>query len=750
MNLLQRNGFAVKAIAITLLAFIVASIGSIAYTYRVTGERATKTLHARMEQLLATVGSTLEVACYVKDAQLAAEVAGGLMSNPEVLGVTIRDENEVRAEAGRHDTGNTGGRGMDQLTRNIASPFAKGQVLGDIRLTANPDVVEQIRDADIQLAVRQLMLQLLFVLAIIIAALMHFFIRPISRLAVELHHKDPTAGEHIGIPAGHAHTEIGGLVREVNQLSDRLVDAMKESEKARALAEAASDAKGAFLANMSHEIRTPMNAVLGLARIGARDTSDAASRDHFQRILASGEHLLGVLNDILDFSRIEAGKLEVELAPLRLRQLLGETADLMQGRCAEKGLTFTIETGADLPEWVDGDALHIRQILVNLLSNAIKFTAQGHVRLAVHARDGEVRFIVSDDGIGMNEEQLSRIFMPFEQASNETTRRFGGTGLGLAISLQLARLMGGEIQAVSQPGQGSQFTLHLPLRAIPAPATAPAPGAAKSAPAGRRLAGVRVLAAEDIELNRFVLEDMLRHEGAGCRFAENGRQAVDIVKQQRDAFDIVLMDIQMPEMDGHRATQLIHAMAPDLPVIGLTAHALKHEQDKCLASGMVAHLAKPVDPEQLVATLRQWLPECVPDQPGPPAQAAATSAPVRSQVLEGTGRAIDWPALAQRYHARPGMIGKLLKAVAEQYGETADRLRQLAASEDYAALQFLAHSLKSVFGNLSATAGQALATQLDMVARQQDPASAGLALQLADCLDDLLADVAQGLAETSH
>jgi CheY-like chemotaxis protein len=316
----------------------------------------------------------------------------------------------------------------------------------------------------------------------------------------------------------------------------------------------------------------------------------------------SASSLLVLLIDILDFSKLEAGKLAVERAPFRLAELVESASTLVVGRTQAKGLALRVDLAPGLPEWVEGDALRIKQVLVNLLGNAIKFTERGSVQLSV-AQEGErVAFHVTDTGIGISQEQLSHLFRPFEQADGSTTRRFGGTGLGLAISHNLAQLMGGEIVVQSQPGEGSVFTLRLPLAAVAAPDVVLPADAAP----GRRLAGLRVLAAEDNEVNRMVLQGQLELEGAQVVFATNGQEAVDAVAQSGPAaFHAVLMDVQMPVMDGLEATRRIRALTPLLPVIGLTAHALVEERERCLAAGMVEHVAKPVELDALVAALRR-------------------------------------------------------------------------------------------------------------------------------------------------
>ena len=391
-----------------------------------------------------------------------------------------------------------------------------------------------------------------------------------------------------------------------NHLEDLVAARTAELNAARQEAERLAQVKSAFLANMSHEIRTPLHAVLGLAQLGARDHAGTGAGESFARIREAGDHLLGVINDVLDISRLEAGKLAVEPRPFALAPALARVQRLLAPQAEHKGLRFLVELPDDLPAQVRGDARRLEQILVNLLGNAVKFTARGEVRLQLQ-RDGDALvFVVCDTGIGIAAGHLARLFEPFEQADTSTTRRFGGSGLGLAISRSLARLMGGDIDVDSRPGQGSCFTLRLPLPEVAAPpAAAAAPAAATTAAeAPRRLARLRLLAAEDVEVNRLILEAMLTHEGAELRFAEHGAQAVELVAAAGPGgFDAVLMDIQMPVMDGYQATQRVHALAPGLPVIGLTAHALGEERARCEAVGMVAHVTKPIDLEALVAAI---------------------------------------------------------------------------------------------------------------------------------------------------
>jgi len=387
-------------------------------------------------------------------------------------------------------------------------------------------------------------------------------------------------------------------------LEERVRMRTVELEAARDEAQRLAQVKSNFLANMSHEIRTPLNAVLGFARLGLRDSVALPSQVQFRRIVNAGDHLLHVINDILDLSRIESGKFVVESRAFALEAVLGDASSLVVVAARSKGLTYHCEIADDVPNWVRGDAPRLQQILVNLLSNAVKFTDHGHVRLGVTTEsDGRdtIRFVVDDTGIGIDAGQAARLFEPFEQADNSTTRTYGGAGLGLAICNRLAGMMGGSIAVTGTPGSGSCFTLRLPL-----PPSLPPQLPAQPASERGRLPGFRLLAAEDDEVNRILLEELLRREGAEVVFAEDGQQAVQRVDEHgAAAFDAILMDVQMPVLDGYEATRRIRAAHPELPVIGLTAHALPEVRRLCLEAGMVEHVVKPIDMAELVAAIHR-------------------------------------------------------------------------------------------------------------------------------------------------
>ncbi len=396
------------------------------------------------------------------------------------------------------------------------------------------------------------------------------------------------------------------LMHHRDNLQKLVDERTAELNTSRLEAERLGLAKSEFLAHMSHEIRTPLNAVLGLTRIGKGQSQGSPSHATFERIDEAGKHLLAVINDILDFSRLEASRVDVEQRAFSLANALATAGDVVAEAAQQKGLALEIVSASELPEWVTGDVRRVQQVLINLLSNAVKFTSRGKVSLHVARREGDVvEFKIIDTGIGMTAAQVLRLFRPFEQADSSTTRRYGGSGLGLVISRSLARLMGGDIEAQSAPDLGSTFTLRLPLPAAARAAPPDDPGSADPV-RPRRLAGLHLLAAEDVEVNRLILEAMLTQEGARVQFAENGQQALDCVARDgAAAYDAVLMDLQMPVMDGYVATRELGRLAPGLPVIGLTAHALADERAKSLAAGMVDYVTKPIDIEALVSAIQR-------------------------------------------------------------------------------------------------------------------------------------------------
>jgi len=411
----------------------------------------------------------------------------------------------------------------------------------------------------------------------------------------------------ISVHPMHENDRLIGAVVSFADTSEQRA-AVVARERALVAAENLARARSEFLANMSHEIRTPMNGMLGFAQIGQRNYQNPEkARNAFDKIIASGNQLLGVVNEILDFSKIDAGQLKVEAAEMSLAETLDRAIELVAERARAKGLELRLDKAPDFPERCVSDPLRIGQILLNLLSNAVKFTEAGQVTLSASRHGDELVFRVADTGIGMSEEQLGYVFNPFQQADGSTTRKFGGTGLGLAICKRLLELMHGTIRVESLPGAGSRFEFRLPYVApgAPMPAAASLPAVLPERP----LAGLSILVAEDDGVNRLMLEANLEEDGARLVMVGDGREAVERVRQDgAAAYDVVLMDIQMPEMDGYEATRRILELAPGLPIIGQTAHAFAEERDKCYAVGMVGHIAKPIDPQALARLILKVVP----------------------------------------------------------------------------------------------------------------------------------------------
>jgi signal transduction histidine kinase/ActR/RegA family two-component response regulator len=416
--------------------------------------------------------------------------------------------------------------------------------------------------------------------------------------------------------------EIGTLAEEFDSMVARLAKFRERIQEAKEAAEACSRAKSEFLANMSHEIRTPITAILGYVDIMLDEDIGHVIRQHAEVIRRNGEHLLGLINDVLDLSKVEVGRMQIE--PIRCSpvQVVAEVVSLMRVRAEAKHLTLQTDVAGPLPETVLTDPLRLRQVLVNLVGNAIKFTDQGEVSLAVRliADQGcpRLRFDVTDTGIGINEEHLKRLFHPFTQVDTSSTRRFGGTGLGLCISKRLAEALGGSIEVHSTPGKGSSFSVTIdpgPLDGIRMVENAQdtlldyVPRTTVTAPGKTECCG-RILLAEDALDNQRLIGLLLKKAGNDVVTVENGEQAVEqasVAWRQGRPFDVILMDMQMPVMDGYSATRCLREQGYTRPIIALTAHAMAEDRQKCLDAGCDDYATKPIDRPRLLATIARWM-----------------------------------------------------------------------------------------------------------------------------------------------
>lgn len=407
-------------------------------------------------------------------------------------------------------------------------------------------------------------------------------------------------------------TGMIGVSTDITKLKQTEFDLIK----AKRLADEASKAKSAFLANMSHEIRTPLNAVLGYTYLARRYANNKELLDYLNKITISSNFLIETINDILDLSKIEAGKLQLEIFPFQLTDITTKLQTIIEPVSAKKGIRFEIHLSGEIPQYLKGDHVRLSQVLVNLCNNAVKFTEQGSVDVFISAeritdKQATIYFEVKDTGIGMSEEQLLRIFEPFEQADASTTRRFGGTGLGLMISRRLIEMMKGRIGVKSIYGKGTSFyfTLNIDI-----PNHNEIQGQLTSAnllnDIENSLSGITALLVEDQQFNQEVAKSILEMQNMNVIIAENGEQAIARLQANAD-IDVILMDIQMPVMDGYEATRQIRKMNDkninSLPIIAMTANHFKDDIDKCMAAGMNDFASKPIEPEMFFSTIKKWL-----------------------------------------------------------------------------------------------------------------------------------------------
>jgi signal transduction histidine kinase/DNA-binding response OmpR family regulator len=540
------------------------------------------------------------------------------------------------------------------------------------------------------------------------------------------------------------------------ELANETIRGAKES------AEAANVAKSQFLANMSHEIRTPLTAILGFAE----NLLEPAQSDHDRRaavktILRNGEHLLEIINGILDLSKIEAGRLEVEWLPVSPVQLAADVVSIMRVRADAKNLPLQLKFEGPVPETIQSDPTRLRQILLNLVGNAIKFTTTGHVELTVGLIDNgtggpHLAFRITDTGIGLTAEQCSRLFQPFTQADGSTTRKFGGTGLGLAISRPLARLLGGDVALSSVPGLGSVFTVTVdpgPLESVrlldePSEALAAEPEVAVADLTLVRVAA-RILLAEDSPDNQLLISNFLRKLGAFVEIASDGRQAVDralSAEAEGAPFGLVLMDMQMPELDGYEATRELRRAGYAVPIIALTANAMGGDQQRCLEAGCSDYASKPIDRRRLIAQILEQLSKSPSVRSGQSHDSALATAagsappPFAASTLTGASRAnasssgpaaadpLDRAAALSRAGGDPEILRDVAALVLEHAPGWMAGIRDSLAAGDSRTLRRLAHTLKNSADNVGAGQGVAAAWRLESLAARENLAEARTAL----------------------
>ena len=535
------------------------------------------------------------------------------------------------------------------------------------------------------------------------------------------------------------------MARELEQHRDNLerlvTERTIELEQAQQRAQAAADAKGAFLANMSHEIRTPLNAIIGQAHLLSSQGLAPKESDRLQKIDRSARHLLSIVNDVLDLSKIEAGKLHVTPTDFALADLVTVVRDLVATQAAEKGLQLQLDMAADLPSSLRGDGLRLSQVLLNFVTNAVKFTNSGTVTVRARqvAEDGSaiwLRFEVEDTGIGIPEAEHTRLFLPFEQIDASTTRQHGGTGLGLAISSRLVEMMGGRLGVASQVGLGSTFWFEVPLSRASA-SVSPVPQAPQALHALPRTsaAQVRVLVVEDDAFNQEVAVDLLRPYGFQVDVARNGAVAIELCA--RTAYALILMDIQMPVMDGLAATRALRQLPAyaDIPIVAMTANTFAEDQAACNAAGMNDFVAKPIDPRTMLTTVCRWTSVELPGVLARPVAARQDTQELRAQLgTIGGLTAEDGLAVHQGDWRR---YAGFLRRFCEERADTVTKLRAEIAAQQWLDARRTVHTLKGLAGTLGASRLQHAAMDVE-VALLEPSVRRELAGRLTDLERELL------------
>jgi PAS domain S-box-containing protein len=521
--------------------------------------------------------------------------------------------------------------------------------------------------------------------------------------------------------------------KQAEEFNDQLVEATARANDMTAQAEMASMAKSQFLANMSHEIRTPMNGVIGMLDLALDEALPDGIRKYLNTAQTSGNALVSIINDILDISKIEAGKVDVEIMDCSVNDLLSTINDLMGPKIIEKDIDFKVAFDGPVPRQIRSDPMRLRQCLINLIGNAAKFTETGHIHVRVSAQDGaqgpEIRFDVEDTGIGIPEDRQDSIFESFSQADSSTSRRFGGTGLGLTITSKLAELLGGSLSVTSKPGQGSVFSLitsagvDLESSALMTELESGISTSQRSELTDIKLSG-KILVAEDVQVNQMVIEAMLDKTGLQVTLANDGRETVKMALSE--SFDLILMDIHMPNMNGLDATRALRAKGFTLPILALTASVLKNELDQCLEAGCNEHLNKPIDRAILFETMRKYLSSGI-DHEQAKAQVDVQNKPVPEP--NGSEHAptmalddphgqypIDWYDLESRV-SNEALIQKLVTVFLEQYPGKIDHLGQAVRTGEAEAVRSQAHALKGAAASMSAVPLSQAANDLECAGR---------------------------------
>jgi signal transduction histidine kinase/HPt (histidine-containing phosphotransfer) domain-containing protein/ActR/RegA family two-component response regulator len=524
---------------------------------------------------------------------------------------------------------------------------------------------------------------------------------------------------------------------QAEQINRQLQASISRADLMAQQAAEASRVRSEFLANTSHGIRTPMNAIIGFSEMLAEENLTEQQKKQAIMIRDSSRHLLHLITDILDFSKIEAGKLDVEITDCAVGNILAAVETLKRPAATEKRLQFEIIRSGPLPEFIRTDSTKLKQCLVSLVSNAIKFTDKGHIYVKVfwedHGEKSFIQFDVEDTGAGISSEQQHRIFEPFSQASSNTVQEFGGTGLGLAITQHLAGLLGGSITVSSTVGEGSVFSLIIPTGALPTEVVKHGSWVGAVDSSRKLSAGTdnpkfhgRILIAEDSLTNQTLIKLLLERVGLEAVIVENGQQAVQ--KAMAEKFDIILMDIQMPVMNGYEATENLRKEGVKTPIVAVTACAMKGDDEKCFSAGCSDYLSKPIDRKKLVETLSKYLSVvgtgCCGDLASSTGEKSA--AEVKPQETSGSFGSpsdieIDWQLLVERLGSEE-LVDEIIPIFLKDNTERMKILTDAMGKVDQKEIKFYAHSIKGATATIGAARISELAKQLEIAARDGDSA----------------------------